>query len=97
MQRLVDVLWSQDIDLGAGRETFEYPIHPPKDVHQQKPDPKFENFPPQTQTNSSGRYAYGSTQNVLENYYVDSETGMCCLIRLLNHSMPFKEAQYLIN
>jgi hypothetical protein len=68
VQRLVDVLWSQDIDLGAGRETFEYPIHPHKDVRQ-KAETKLETFP------ANGRYPYTSSQGSLDHFLVDDETG----------------------
>ncbi|OQV23787.1 putative Nuclear factor erythroid 2-related factor 1 [Hypsibius exemplaris] len=68
VQRLVDVLWSQDIDLGAGRETFEYPIHPPKDV-EQKPEPKLEPFP------SDNRFGFTSGSGLLDTFFVDDETG----------------------
>ncbi|XP_017292007.1 endoplasmic reticulum membrane sensor NFE2L1b isoform X2 [Kryptolebias marmoratus] len=85
---LIDILWRQDIDLGAGREVFSY-SNRQKDTEEEKPNP---------QENKDGNEEQESWRNGINlqgAQPVDGETGESipeqeCL-RLLEATFPFGE------
>ncbi|CAL1600033.1 unnamed protein product [Knipowitschia caucasica] len=82
---LIDVLWRQDIDLGAGREVFNY-SNRQKETEEEKPRPQESN-------NGTEQERWRNGVNAQEAQPVDGETGESipeqeCL-RLLEATFPF--------
>ena len=71
VQRLVDVLWSQDVDLGVGRESFEYPLRGVTTVQSPADDKAYKE-----KLGVFSETAIPDGRNVdRDNYYIDEETG----------------------
>ncbi|GAU90874.1 hypothetical protein RvY_03233-2 [Ramazzottius varieornatus] len=79
VQRLVDVLWSQDVDLGVGRESFEYPLRAATSLPLEKPLSET-SFKETVLSEAAFRDSHSLDNG---NFYVDEETG-----ELIPKSLP---------
>ncbi|XP_014884588.1 endoplasmic reticulum membrane sensor NFE2L1b isoform X4 [Poecilia latipinna] len=85
---LIDILWRQDIDLGAGREVFSY-SNRQKDTEEEKPSPQ------DSKDANDEQESWRNGINLQGSQPVDGETGESipeqeCL-RLLEATFPFGE------
>ncbi|XP_054898630.1 endoplasmic reticulum membrane sensor NFE2L1b isoform X3 [Poeciliopsis prolifica] len=85
---LIDILWRQDIDLGAGREVFSY-SNRQKDTEEEKPNPQ------DSKDVNDEQESWRNGINLQGSQPVDGETGESipeqeCL-RLLEATFPFGE------
>ncbi|XP_077482804.1 endoplasmic reticulum membrane sensor NFE2L1b [Stigmatopora argus] len=93
---LIDILWRQDIDLGAGREVFNYSSRQQKDDDGDKPRPTQESKDDDDDDNDERRReSWRNGVNLQTLRSVDIETGESipqqeCL-RLLEATFPFGE------
>lgn len=89
---LIDILWRQDIDLGAGREVFSY-SNRQKDTEEEKPNPQ------DSKDVNDDQESWRNGLNLQGSQPVDGETGESipeqeCL-RLLEATFPFgQEAEF---
>ena len=65
---MIDILWRQDIDLGAGREVFNY-SHRQKDSEEEKPRPE------ESKEGREAQESWRNGVNLQEASPVDGETG----------------------